>query len=152
MPVLIKRAYDPPAEADGVRILVDRLWPRGVNKAAARIDHWLKDLAPSDELRKWFGHDPARWDTFKRRYFKELSGQTEVLAGLRKLARSGRVTLVYAAKDVEHNNAVALREFLGRRAAPKRSPARESGGGGGAVRQRPSHPKSMKSARSARRS
>ena len=153
MPVLIKRAYDPPAEADGVRILVDRLWPRGVSKAAARIDHWLKDLAPSDALRKWFGHDPARWDTFKTRYFKELSGQT-ALAGLRKLARSGRVTLVYAAKDEEHNNAVALREFLGRRAAPKRSPAGATRGAAAAAaaRQRPSHPKGMKSARPARRS
>src|SRR3954470_3249705 len=135
MPVLIKRAYDPPAETDGVRILVDRLWPRGVSKAAAHIDHWLKDLAPSDALRKWFGHDPSRWDAFKARYFKELSGRAEAVSELRKLARSGRVMLVYAAKDVEHNNAVALREFLGRRAAPKRSPARATGGRGGTVRQ-----------------
>src|SRR3954451_4810678 len=120
MPVLIKRAYDPPAEAHGVRILVDRLWPRGVSKAAARIDHWLKDLAPSDGLRKWFGHDPARWGEFRKRYFRELSGQGGTLAELRKLARRGRVTLVYAAKDEEHNDAVALREFLSRRAAPKR--------------------------------
>src|SRR5436853_6859476 len=105
MPISIKRAYDPPAEADGVRVLVDRLWPRGASKAAARIDQWLKDLAPSGGLRKWFGHDPARWGEFRKRYFKELSGQAEALAGLRKLARSGRVTLVYAAKDEEHNDA-----------------------------------------------
>ena len=136
MPISIKRAYDPASDADGVRVLVDRLWPRGVSKASARIHQWLKDLAPSNGLRKWFGHDPARWDEFRKRYFKELSGQAEALAELRKLARRGRVTLVYAAKDEEHNDAVALREFLGRRAAPKRTSARTAGGRGAAVRQR----------------
>jgi len=136
MPISIKRAYEPPSDEDGVRVLVDRLWPRGVSKAAARIDHWLKDLAPSDGLRKWFGHDPARWGEFRKRYFRELSGQGGTLAELRKLARRGRVTLVYAAKDEEHNDAVALREFLSRRAAPKRASARTAGGRGKASRQR----------------
>lgn len=126
MPVSIKRAYEAPSDQDGVRVLVDRLWARGVSKAAARIDKWLKDLAPSDDLRKWFGHDPARWDAFKARYFKELSGRAEPLAELRKLARRGPVTLVYAAKDAEHNNAVALREILVRRPSrrgPSAAPA-----------------------------
>jgi uncharacterized protein YeaO (DUF488 family) len=136
MSVSIKRAYEPPSDEDGVRVLVDRLWPRGVSKAAARIDHWLKDVAPSDGLRKWFGHDPARWGEFRKRYFRELSGQGGTLAELRKLARRGRVTLVYAAKDEEHNDAVALRELLSRRAAPKRASARTAGGRGSALRQR----------------
>src|SRR5256714_15352580 len=139
MPVSIKRAYDPPDDADGVRLLVDRLWPRGVSKAAARIDHWLKDLAPSDGLRKWFGHDPARWDVFKARYFKELNGHAEARSELRKLARTGRVTLVYAAKDPEHNNAAALKEFLGRPPSRRRSSATRATRGRRAAVQRRSH-------------
>jgi uncharacterized protein YeaO (DUF488 family) len=127
--IAVKRAYDPPTESDGVRVLVDRLWPRGVTKAAAKIDRWMKDLAPSGELRKWFGHDPARWEEFRRRYHKELAGQADALAELRKLARGGTVTLVYAARDTEHNDAVVLKELLGRRRAPAarkraKSPAR----------------------------
>jgi uncharacterized protein YeaO (DUF488 family) len=127
--IAVKRAYDPPTESDGVRVLVDRLWPRGVTKAAAKIDRWMKDLAPSGELREWFGHDPARWEEFRRRYHKELAGQADALAELRKLARGGTVTLVYAARDTEHNDAVVLKELLGRRRAPAarkraKSPAR----------------------------
>jgi uncharacterized protein YeaO (DUF488 family) len=114
--IAIKRAYDPPEASDGVRVLVDRLWPRGVTKEAAKIDRWMKDLAPSGELRKWFGHDPARWEEFRRRYREELAGHADAVAELRKLARGGTVTLVYAARDVEHNDAVVLKEVLGRRA------------------------------------
>jgi uncharacterized protein YeaO (DUF488 family) len=108
----LKRAYDPPAAADGKRILVDRLWPRGIKKADAAIDEWMKDLAPSTALRKWFGHDPARWPEFRRRYLKELDRHSEQLDRLRALARQGPVTLVYAAHDEAHNDAVVLREFL----------------------------------------
>jgi uncharacterized protein YeaO (DUF488 family) len=111
----LKRAYDPPAAADGKRILVDRLWPRGVKKADAAIDEWMKDLAPSTALRKWFGHDPARWPEFRRRYLKELDRHSEQLDRLRALARQGPVTLVYAAHDEAHNDAVVLRDFLANR-------------------------------------
>ena len=110
--VQMKRAYESPAAEDGTRVLVDRLWPRGLKKADAAIDHWAKDLAPSTELRKWFGHDPARWEEFRRRYSEELSEHREDLSRLRDLARKGRVTLVYAAHDEAHNDAVLLREIL----------------------------------------
>jgi uncharacterized protein YeaO (DUF488 family) len=122
--IAIKRAYDPPGEGDGVRVLVDRLWPRGVTKTAAKVDRWMRELAPSTALRKWFGHDPARWAEFRRRYFKELTGQGDAIAELRKLARGGSVTLVYGAKDVEHNDAVALKAFLERRAPAARKRAK----------------------------
>ena len=118
MPIHLKRAYEPPAQGDGTRVLIDRLWPRGLSKASARIDHWLKDLAPSDALRRWFGHDPAKWAEFKRRYFAELKGNRQAISDLRRLSRRGRVTLLYAAKDELHNNAVALAEFLPRRRGP----------------------------------
>lgn len=108
----LKRAYAPADPADGTRVLVDRLWPRGVSKAEAALDHWLKEIAPSDELRHWFGHDPARWEEFRERYAAELDRHPEPLAQLRELARAGTVTLVYAAHDEAHNNAVALRERL----------------------------------------
>lgn len=108
----LKRAYEPPGRNDGRRILVDRLWPRGVSKAEAGIDEWLKELAPSTELRKWFGHDPGRWDEFRRRYADEIHAHAELLAHLRALARAGPVTLVYAARDEIHNDAVVLREVL----------------------------------------
>ena len=111
----IKRAYEKPARGDGSRVLVDRVWPRGISKADASIEEWRKDIAPSTALRKWFGHDPARWPEFKRRYFKELDAQSEPLAELRKLARRKTVTLVFGAKDTEHNQAVALKEYLERR-------------------------------------
>lgn len=114
MPVEIKRAYDKPSLSDGQRVLVDRLWPRGIKKENARIDHWLKELAPSDGLRKWF-HSSANWIIFKKRYFKELStpqasADLETLYGL--LSEYERVTLVYASKDSERNNAAALKELL----------------------------------------
>ena len=99
----IKRAYEKPASTDGVRVLVDRIWPRGVSKADARIDQWLKEVAPSTALRKWFGHDPERWMEFKRRYFAELDAQGGALDELRKLAHGKTVTLVFGARDTEHS-------------------------------------------------
>ncbi|MGD9617249.1 MAG: DUF488 domain-containing protein [Alphaproteobacteria bacterium] len=110
--IRIKRAYDPPSPEDGVRVLVDRLWPRGLRKADAAIDRWLKNIAPSTELRRWFGHDPSRWDEFRRRYRHELSAHPELLCELRELARNGVVTLVYSARDEHHNDAVVLRDVL----------------------------------------
>jgi uncharacterized protein YeaO (DUF488 family) len=110
--VRLKRAYLPPSPEDGVRVLVDRLWPRGVRKADAAIDRWLKELAPSTELRRWFGHQPSRWEEFRRRYGAELSRNTALLDELRTLAQKGRLTLVYAARDEVHNDAVVLREVL----------------------------------------
>jgi uncharacterized protein YeaO (DUF488 family) len=110
--VKLKRAYDDPAAADGMRVLVDRLWPRGVKKEAAAIDLWAKDLAPSTELRKWFGHDPTRWAEFERRYTTEVLQHAELLDKIRKLARRGTVTLIYAARDREHNEAVIIRDML----------------------------------------
>ncbi|MDE2513276.1 MAG: DUF488 family protein [Alphaproteobacteria bacterium] len=125
--VQLKRAYDPPSPRDGTRILVDRLWPRGIRKAKARIDLWLKDVAPSTVLRQWFGHDPARWSEFRRRYRAELRRQPDALAQLRALARRGRVTLVFGARDERRNQAVVLKDLLAdrgakrvRRAAPAR--------------------------------
>jgi uncharacterized protein YeaO (DUF488 family) len=110
--VKLKRAYVPPAADDGVRILIDRLWPRGVRKVDAAIDQWAKDIAPSTALRKWFGHDPARWEEFRRRYSAEVRQHPEQLARLRALARQGPVTLVYSAHDELHNDAVVLRDLL----------------------------------------
>jgi uncharacterized protein YeaO (DUF488 family) len=110
--IRLKRAYDPPSAEDGERILVDRLWPRGVSKASAGIDRWLKDIAPSTALRKWFGHDPARWEEFRRRYGAEIRAHAEPLAELRAAARKGPITLVFAARDERHNDAVVLREVL----------------------------------------
>ncbi len=115
MPLLIKRVYDPPARTDGYRVLVDRIWPRGLGKDSARVDDWLKDVAPSTALRKWFGHDPKKWNEFRRRYFRELDASPAVVTRLGALARRRRVTLLFAAKDIEHNNAVALKAYLGRR-------------------------------------
>jgi uncharacterized protein YeaO (DUF488 family) len=115
MTINLKRAYDPPAEDDGCRVLVDRVWPRGVTKGELKIEAWLKDLAPSTELRKWFGHDPERWDDFKERYARELERHPDMLEQLVEKAKAGRVTLVFGARDTEHNNAVALREQLERR-------------------------------------
>src|SRR5487761_789740 len=105
------RAYDPPSPRDGTRVLVDRIWPRGVRKAEARIDVWLKDVAPSTTLRQWFGHDPARWSEFRRRYRAELKRQPEALARLRVLARQGRVTLVFGARDARRNQAIVLKDL-----------------------------------------
>ena len=110
--VKLKRAYEPAAADDGTRILVDRLWPRGVSKEHAALDQWMKDIAPSAELRKWFGHDPARWEEFGRRYTGELHGNAELLDQLRSLARQGPVTLVYSVHDEVHNDAIVLRDLL----------------------------------------
>jgi uncharacterized protein YeaO (DUF488 family) len=110
--IKLKRAYEKSAVGDSTRILIDRLWPRGLRKEAAAIDHWFKDIAPSTELRKWFGHDPARWNEFRRRYAAELRQRREQLGEIRKLAQHGPVTLVYAAHDELHNDAVVLRDVL----------------------------------------
>jgi uncharacterized protein YeaO (DUF488 family) len=115
--VKLKRAYVQPDVDDGVRILIDRLWPRGLSKADAAIAEWAKDLAPSTELRKWFGHEPARWEQFRRRYAQELLEHPEQLEALREVARNGPITLVYSARDEVHNDAVVLRDVvLGRNA------------------------------------
>ena len=119
--VRIKRAYETSAADDGTRVLIDRLWPRGVKKTDADIDQWEKDIAPSTALRKWFGHDPARWQEFRSRYAVEIQEHPEQLKRLRALARQGPITLVYSAHDEVHNDAVVLRDFLlGRRT--KRQP------------------------------
>ena len=110
--IALKRAYDPPAEDDGVRILVERLWPRGLTKASLDLDAWMKDVAPSTELRKWFSHDPAKWTEFQRRYRAELTAHPELVQRLRQAARHGRLTLVFSSHDTEHNNAVALKAYL----------------------------------------
>ncbi|HEY6873356.1 MAG TPA: DUF488 domain-containing protein [Geobacteraceae bacterium] len=110
--VKIKRIYDGPEPGDGRRVLVDRLWPRGVSKDAAKIDEWLKEIAPSNELRTWFDHDPARWGEFRRRYREELKTHGELMERLRSEARKGTVTLLFAAKDAGHNNAVVLQQIL----------------------------------------
>lgn len=115
MAIQIKRVYDPPADRDGYRVLVDRVWPRGVKKDALKLDDWRKDLAPSTTLRKWFGHDPQRWGEFKTRYFRELDARAEQIKPLQQKAARETVTLVFGARDTQHNNAVALREYLKRR-------------------------------------
>jgi uncharacterized protein YeaO (DUF488 family) len=112
--IRLKRAYSPPAAGDGTRVLVDRLWPRGVKKADAAIDHWFRDVAPSAELRRWFGHDASRWAEFRRRYRAELKQHGKELDELRRLSRAGPLTLVFAARDEEHNDAVVLRDVLSR--------------------------------------
>ncbi len=108
----VKRVYEKPSREDGIRVLVDRLWPRGLTKADAKIDIWLKEISPSDALRKWFNHDPAKWVEFKRRYSAELKGKKNLLDTLREEARRGTVTLVFGAKDEKHNNAVALAALI----------------------------------------
>ncbi len=110
--VWIRRVYEPPSRNDGYRVLVDRLWPRGVSKADARLDDWVREVAPSDELRRWFGHDPRRWEEFRRRYRDELAGHPDEVSRLVDLARRRRLTLVFGARDAAHNNAVALREVI----------------------------------------
>lgn len=109
--IRVKRVYEPAAPADGFRVLVDRVWPRGVKKEELEADLWLKEVAPSTALRKWFGHDPARWEEFKRRYFAELDEKPDVVGRITGGAK-GRVTLLFSARDEEHNQAVALREYL----------------------------------------
>jgi len=108
----LKRAYDPAAPADGTRILVERLWPRGLSKTKVHVDTWLKEVAPSTELRKWFGHDPEKWPQFRQRYFRELDARPEAWQPILSKARRGLVTLIYSSHDTLHNNAVALQEYL----------------------------------------
>jgi uncharacterized protein YeaO (DUF488 family) len=108
----VKRIYETESSADGRRILVDRLWPRGIKKEEVKVDEWLKEIAPSDELRKWFAHDPSKWQVFKKKYAHEVGGKPDLIQQLRKESRKATVTLVYSAKDSEHNNAVALKEII----------------------------------------
>ena len=132
----LKRAYEPASRDDGRRLLVERLWPRGVSKDTLRVEEWIKDVAPSTELRKWFGHDPEKWDQFRRKYFKELDAHEDAWRPILAASRRGPVTLVYSAHDEVHNNAVALKEYLqakrrpggsaGKR-APRSRPGRASG-------------------------
>jgi uncharacterized protein YeaO (DUF488 family) len=117
MSIQIRRAYDPPGRGEGYRVLVDRVWPRGISKDDLDLDEWRKEIAPSTRLRKWFGHDPARWREFQKRYFVELEGKQDSVQELMKRARQGRVTLVYGARDQDHNQAVALSAYLRARAA-----------------------------------
>lgn len=112
MTVTLKRVYEEPSESDGTRILVDRLWPRGLTKEKAKVDVWLKDIAPTTELRKWFNHEPSKWTEFKKRYQSEMINNTEVLSVLKKHLSNGKATIVYGAKDEEHNDAVVIKEYL----------------------------------------
>lgn len=110
--IQVKRIYEAPGLDDGFRILVDRLWPRGIKKEKANIDLWLKEIAPSDSLRKWFNHEPERWEEFKKRYRKELKGKSALVDQLSQTVKKGKVTFLFSATDEAHNNAVALREYL----------------------------------------
>lgn len=122
--IRIKRAYEPPASTDGTRVLVDRLWPRGVGKETLAIARWVKEIGPSDSLRRWFGHDSERWNEFRRRYGAELAKHADLVDELRSLARERRLTLVYAARDDAHNNAIALRDVLTRARGARRTSKR----------------------------
>ena len=113
--IALKRIYEPATPTDGARILVERLWPRGVKKNSVELEQWAKEVAPTGALRKWFHHDPARWEEFKRRYFRELDGNEKIWKALLVAARKKRVTLIYSSHDREHNNAVALKEYLQRK-------------------------------------
>ena len=117
--ICIKRTYEPSARADGRRILVERLWPRGMKKEDLHADAWMKEVAPSTELRQWFGHQVARWDEFRRRYQRELSAKPDAWAPVLKASKHGTVTLLYSAHDVEHNGAVVLRDYLTQRIRPR---------------------------------
>jgi uncharacterized protein YeaO (DUF488 family) len=129
--VRVRRVYDPPEPSDGFRVLVDRLWPRGLSKQAARVDLWARDLAPSDALRRWFGHDPRRWEEFRRRYRHELAQHPELVAQLVERARAGPVTLLFGARDAQHNNAVVLAEYLRERLAAETGTVSAAGTAGG---------------------
>jgi uncharacterized protein YeaO (DUF488 family) len=118
MRLQIKRVYEPASRDDGHRVLIDRLWPRGVSRQSAKVDDWIKELSPSTELRQWFGHDPGRFEEFRRRYVEELRDERPRLTALRRRAREGRLTLVYSAQDTESNDAVVLADVL-RRGLPK---------------------------------
>jgi uncharacterized protein YeaO (DUF488 family) len=110
--IKLKRVYETASQDDGVRILVERLWPRGIKKDALKLDTWLKDVAPSDGLRRWFGHEPKKWNGFRDRYFAELDANPQTWESVAKAGRHGRVTLIYSSRDTEHNNAVALKTYL----------------------------------------
>lgn len=110
--IRVQRVYDPPGPDDGVRVLVERLWPRGMKRDALKLDRWLKEVAPSDSLRRWFAHEPARWEEFQRQYFAELDNHPEAWRPLLEAARRGNLTLLYSARDIEHNSAVALKRYL----------------------------------------
>lgn len=112
MQIWLKRAYEAPGSNDGTRVLVDRVWPRAVSRERAAIDYWFREIAPSDELRRWYGHDPSHWQQFRRRYRDELDEMSESLRPLRRLVDEGRVTLVFGARDKRRNNAVVLKEYL----------------------------------------
>ena len=121
--IALKRVYEPVEEGDGARFLVERLWPRGLRKDALMLDAWLKDVAPSTDLRRWFGHDPARWQGFRERYAAELDARPDTWAPIVQADRSGTVTLLYSSHDTEHNNAVALKAYLETRSAETRREA-----------------------------
>jgi uncharacterized protein YeaO (DUF488 family) len=123
MTIKLKRVYEPKETGDGVRYLVERLWPRGIKKASLHLDGWLKDAGPTTELRKWFGHDPQKWRDFRRKYFAELNRTPEAWAPILEAARHGTVTLLYSSHDSEHNNAAALKSYIGRKAANRGRPA-----------------------------
>jgi uncharacterized protein YeaO (DUF488 family) len=127
----LKRVYETPMKSDGRRILVDRLWPRGLTKRAAQLDEWLKDLAPSADLRRWFAHDPARWPEFRRRYRRELTNHKDLLEMLAGKAVRGRITLVYGARDTAHNDAVVLAAVIRDRIRRKKRAALDRARGGG---------------------
>jgi uncharacterized protein YeaO (DUF488 family) len=110
--IVLKRVYETPQETDGYRVLVERLWPRGISKDKGRIDLWLREIAPSAELRKWYRHDPVRWEEFRRRYREELDGKADLVRMLRDKSRTGQVTFVFASRDIEHSGAFALKEYI----------------------------------------
>jgi len=120
--IQVKRVYDSPEPSDGARFLVDRLWPRGVRRESLRMNGWLKDVAPSDRLRRWFGHDPARWEEFQRRYSAELDDKPEAWRPILEAARRGTVTLLYSTRETAHNNAIALKAYLERKLAAEGEP------------------------------
>lgn len=117
--IRVKRVYEPAVKSDGARFLIDHLWPRGVKKEAVHVERWIKSVSPSNELRSWFGHEPAKWKEFQRRYFAELDEQPENWQSLLEAAREKDITLVYSARDSEHNNAVALKSYLEKKLARK---------------------------------
>jgi len=122
--IKLKRVYEAAASSDGSRVLVERLWPRGVRKATLRIDAWLKEIGPSNDLRQWFAHDPKKWDVFRERYFAELDSKPKLWKGLVQAARRGPITLIYSSRDPEHNNAVALKDYLQTKMKRAKNPAR----------------------------
>jgi uncharacterized protein YeaO (DUF488 family) len=124
--IKLKRVYESAASDDGARFLVERLWPRGIKKTALQIDAWLKDVAPSTGLRKWFAHDPRKWNDFRKRYFRELRANDESVEPIMTAAKRGTVTLLYSSHDVEHNNAVALRDYIRNQSKKGRAPLRRA--------------------------